>query len=167
MRQKTRQQMKVQHIIVSMRVSVFLSHPDIRTSGPLSSVHVCAHFTVGQNDPEYRLKYWATCSSIRSFARTAHLFPRSALLASLARSTPFTRSLARGAVNDWMAFFFLYFFPFWTIVCPHFTLHSSQKDFPKTEGVRGGWRSRGQGAGFRRSNGQGKSRGTITDSHVS
>ena len=30
------------------------------------------HYTVGQNNQEYRLKYWATRSSIRSFARTAH-----------------------------------------------------------------------------------------------
>ena len=28
--------------------------------------------TVGQNNQEYRLKYWATYSSVRSFARTAH-----------------------------------------------------------------------------------------------
>ena len=35
------------------------------------------HLTVGQNDQEYRLEYWATRSSVRSFARTAHLFARS------------------------------------------------------------------------------------------
>ena len=46
------------------------------------------HFTVGQNQ-EYRLKYRATRSSICSFARTAHSFPFSALLAAL------THSLAR------------------------------------------------------------------------
>ena len=28
--------------------------------------------TVGQNNQEYRLEYWATCSSVRSFTRTAH-----------------------------------------------------------------------------------------------
>ena len=40
-----------------------------------------------ENSQEYRLKYWATRSSVRSFARTAH----------------FAHSLARGTVNDWMA----------------------------------------------------------------
>ena len=30
--------------------------------------------TVGQNNQEYRLKYWAIRSSVRSFARTAHSF---------------------------------------------------------------------------------------------
>ena len=38
---------------------------------------VVDHLTVGQNDQEYRLEYWATRSSVRSFARTAHLFARS------------------------------------------------------------------------------------------
>ena len=30
------------------------------------------HGTVGQNNEKYRLEYWATRSSVRSFARTAH-----------------------------------------------------------------------------------------------
>ena len=46
--------------------------------------------TVGQINHEYRLKYWAT----RSFARTAHSFACSGLLASLAPSAALTRSLA-------------------------------------------------------------------------
>ena len=50
---------------------------------------------VGQNNQEYRLKYWATCSSIRLFAGIAHSFACSALFASLARSAALTRSLAR------------------------------------------------------------------------
>ena len=37
---------------------------------------------MGQNNQEYRMKNWATCSSIRSFARTAHSFTCSTLLAS-------------------------------------------------------------------------------------
>ena len=41
---------------------------------------------MGQNNQEYRLKYWVTRSSVRSFARTAHSFACSALLASLART---------------------------------------------------------------------------------
>ena len=42
---------------------------------------------------EYRRKYWATRSSVRSFARTAHSFAGSGLLASLAPSTALARSL--------------------------------------------------------------------------
>jgi len=51
--------------------------------------------TVGQINQEYRLKYWATCSSVRLFARTAHSFICSALLASLAHSAVLICSLAR------------------------------------------------------------------------
>jgi len=51
--------------------------------------------TVGQNSQESGRKYWATHSSIRSFARTAHSFACSGLLASLAPSAALTRSLAR------------------------------------------------------------------------
>ena len=51
--------------------------------------------TMGPNNQEYRLQYWATQSSVRSFARTAHSFACSALLASLARSAALTRLLAR------------------------------------------------------------------------
>ena len=40
--------------------------------------------TVGQNSQEYRLKYWATRSSVRSLTYFAH-------------------SPARGTVSDWMA----------------------------------------------------------------
>ena len=47
--------------------------------------------TVGQNSQEPRRKYWATRSSVRSFARTAC----SGLLVSLAPSAALTRSLAR------------------------------------------------------------------------
>ena len=51
--------------------------------------------TMVDNSQEYRLKYWATRSSDRSFARTAHLFACSELLASLAPSAALTYSLAR------------------------------------------------------------------------
>ena len=51
--------------------------------------------TLFGNSQEYRLEYWATRSSICSFARTAHLFACSGLLASLAPSAALTRSLAR------------------------------------------------------------------------
>ena len=43
---------------------------------------------------EYRLKYWVTRLSVRSFARTSHLFACFALFASLAHSATLTRSLA-------------------------------------------------------------------------
>ena len=51
--------------------------------------------TVVENSQEYRLEYWATRSSVRSFTRTAHLFACSGLLASLAPSAALTRLLAR------------------------------------------------------------------------
>ena len=50
--------------------------------------------TVGQINQETRCKYWATRSFVRSFARTAHSFACSGLLASLAPSAALTRSLA-------------------------------------------------------------------------
>ena len=70
--------------------------------------------TVGQNNQEYRLKYWATRSSVRSFTHTTHLFACSALLALLAHTAAltcllthslhslahFAHSLARGTVSD-------------------------------------------------------------------
>ena len=43
-------------------------------------------FTVGQNNQESRLKYWATHSFVRSFTRTAHSFACLAQLASFTRS---------------------------------------------------------------------------------
>ena len=42
------------------------------------------------NSQENRLEYWATRSSVRSFARTAHSF-------------------ACGTVNDWIAFYSVFF----------------------------------------------------------
>ena len=53
------------------------------------------HFAMVENSQEYRLRYWATRSSVRSFAHTAHSFACSGLLASLAPSAALTRSLAR------------------------------------------------------------------------
>ena len=61
------------------------------SSNPLTSF---LHFTVGQINQKTTQKYWATRSSVRSFARTAHLFACSALHALLERSTVLTRSLA-------------------------------------------------------------------------
>ena len=50
--------------------------------------------TMVNNSQKYRLEYWATRSSVRSFARTAHSFACSGLLASLAPSAALTCSLA-------------------------------------------------------------------------
>ena len=84
--------------------------------------HSFLHFTMGQNNQELRLKYWATRSSNRLFARTTHLLSYSTLLALLACSIALTRSLAhfahslaRGKVNDYMAIYSV-FFLFSTIV---------------------------------------------------
>ena len=53
--------------------------------------------TVGQNIQEYRLEYWTTRSSVRSFTRIAHSFACSTLLAShySLRSNAPLHSLAR------------------------------------------------------------------------
>ena len=49
--------------------------------------------TVVQNNQENGLEYWATRTSVRLFARTAHSFACSGLLASFAPSAALTRSL--------------------------------------------------------------------------
>ena len=56
--------------------------------------------TVIQNFLKSVRSYWATRSSARSFARTAHSFACSALLASLARSTALIPSLARSLTRS-------------------------------------------------------------------
>ena len=74
--------------------------------------------TMGQNDKNSRCKYWATRSSIRSFACTAHSFTCSALLALLVRSAVLTHSLARSLCShpsswesEWLhGYFFWVFF---------------------------------------------------------
>ena len=53
------------------------------------------HCTVVQSSHESRRKYWATRSSVRLFARTAHSFACSGLFASLALSAALTRLLVR------------------------------------------------------------------------
>ena len=77
-----------------------------------------------QNSPEYRLKYWVTRSSVHSFARTAHSFACSALLALLTRcvhsfSCSLT-SLTSSLVGQWLIrwLFILCFLLFWpTVLC--------------------------------------------------
>ena len=60
---------------------------------------VCWQFyvkrTVGQNNQEHRLEYWATCFSVCSFTLTSHLVVCSTLLASLVPYTALTHLLAR------------------------------------------------------------------------
>ena len=68
------------------------------------------HFTVGQNNQEYRQKYRASRSSVPSLRTTR--FARALRCAhSLARSRAhFTPSRAWGKVNDWMAVYSVFFF---------------------------------------------------------
>ena len=67
-------------------------------------------FTMADNSQEYRLEYWATRLSIRSFAHSLAPLPRSLALDCSLRSRPplrslvrslahFAHSLARGKVN--------------------------------------------------------------------
>ena len=53
------------------------------------------HHTMVQKSQESRRKYWATCSSIRLFACTAHSFACSLLLALLAHSAALICLIAR------------------------------------------------------------------------
>ena len=64
------------------------SHSEPET---LNQSYTVAH--VGQNNQEYRLKYWVTCSSFHSFTRTQS-FACSALLPLFKRSALLTRWLA-------------------------------------------------------------------------
>ena len=56
--------------------------------------------TVVQNTQELKRKYWATRSSVCSFACTIHSFTCSALLDSLALSAALIRSLARSLTHS-------------------------------------------------------------------
>ena len=57
------------------------------------------------NNQEPRCNYWATRLSVRSFARTAHSFTCSALIAALVRLLAhFAHSLSCGKVNDRMGY---------------------------------------------------------------
>ena len=57
--------------------------------------------TMVENSQEYRQKYWATCSSVGSSARTAHTIACSRLLALLAPSAALTRLLVRSLPRSW------------------------------------------------------------------
>ena len=74
--------------------------------------------TVVWNKQELRRKYWATRSSFRLFACTAHSFACSALFASLARSAALTHWLTPELVGKWKIrwLILLCFFMLWTIV---------------------------------------------------
>ena len=96
--------------------------------------HLCDDCTVVWINQKSRRKYWATRSSVRSFARTAPSFarslaplPRSLALHYLLRSRAPQRSLirsvahsahslAREKVNDWMAIHSVFFSLFWPIL---------------------------------------------------
>ena len=76
--------------------------------------------TVGRMTMKLTTEYWAIRSSIRSFARTAHSFAFSALLASLARSATPIRSLTRSFWSSWESDLCLWidFIPFHPTVHP-------------------------------------------------
>ena len=89
--------------------------------------------TVGQNNQKYRLKYWATRSSVHLFACIAHAFPCFTLLAFLARSAALTRSLtslAPSFVGQWMIrwLFILCFFLFWPTVRGNKSLGNEKRE---------------------------------------
>ena len=69
----------------------------ITTFSPILFSHLRLRFrccTMGKINQKYRLKNWATQSSVFSFTRTAHSFACSTLLVSLARSAALTCLLA-------------------------------------------------------------------------
>ena len=71
---------------------------------------LCRPRTVVWNRQEWRRKYWATRSSVYSFARTAHSFACSGLLVLLAPSAALTCSLAcslRSLPRLWESEFFM------------------------------------------------------------
>ena len=70
--------------------------------------------TVDQINQELRREYWATRLSICLFARTAHSFACSELLASLARSAALTRLPTFSLLGQWIIRwrFFVFFFYF-------------------------------------------------------
>ena len=69
--------------------------PKVRGVTACDDLEASSCCTVDWNKQEKRRKYWATRLSVRSFARTAHSFAGSGLLASLAPSAALTHSLAR------------------------------------------------------------------------
>ena len=104
---------RIDQLLSSVEISAFYSRMTSNCQHEVSKWHraLAQHSlslrTVGQINQKYRLKYWATCFSICSFARTAHLLSLRTLLALLMCSTALTRSLAHfahslacGTVND-------------------------------------------------------------------
>ena len=71
---------------------------EVRPADPIA--FIATQMKVGQNSHESGRAYWATRSSVRSFARTVHSFAGSALLASLARSTALMSFLARSLIPE-------------------------------------------------------------------
>ena len=78
--------------------------------------------TVVQNSHESRRKYWATRSSVHSFARTAHSSACSTLLAPLCLPAPlrsFVCSLAHRLPSSWESEWFLVVFFLFCSDNPH------------------------------------------------
>ena len=78
---------------LQMWLDAYWLHEKVRPSVIPSQISQSS--TMVENSQDYRLYYWATRSSVRSFARTAHSLACSGLFASLAPSAALTRSLAR------------------------------------------------------------------------
>ena len=93
-------------------------NPDVFSKVSLWRFFLC---TVVQNNQKYRLKYWATHSSVRLFARTAHSFACTALLTALTRLR--SRSLC-SLPRPWESeilddYFFCVFFFFFFAILAH------------------------------------------------
>ena len=108
-----------------IKMSFHTRSPILLSWFPISfSFSSSLHLTVGQNNQESRQKYWATRSSVRLFARTAHLFACSALCCaaltcSLACSL---RSLPHSRESEWLDGFFLCFLFHFVPKCISFSL---------------------------------------------
>ena len=107
-------------------------------------------FTVGQNSHELRRKYWATRSSVCSFAQTAHSFACPTLLASLERSAALIRSLAclltPELVGKWMIRYLKmsWFCPTVRLFATLFRVKSSRRPLKKGKRRQRAWSKRGK-----------------------
>ena len=79
------------HLFLRLFFTTFsLRKPTYKFLRPLFNEDLFTEALWSRNNQECRCLYWATRSSVRSFARTAHSFACSALLALLARSAALT-----------------------------------------------------------------------------
>ena len=93
-----------------------------REGGEVMDKRKKRYYTMGQNNQDSRLQYWATRLSAPSFARTTRLLALHSLLRShallhslICSLAHFAHSLTCGTVNDWIAIYPV-FFHLWPIV---------------------------------------------------